>query len=449
MTAQNIIVTAVNDSIVEGSHSCVITHAVTSGDPNYSGATVASVSGTVTDNDTTGVNVAPTAIHITEGGATATFTVTLASQPTSAVTVTPTGDADCSVSAALVFTSGNWMTAQNIIVTAVDDSLAEGTHGCTVTNTATSGDPNYSGATIASVSGTVTDNDTAGVNVAPTTIHITEGGATATFAVSLTSQPTSAVTLTPTGDADCSVSSGLVFTSGNWMTAQNIIVTAIDDVIAEGAHVCTVTNAATSSDGNYNGISVARVDGMITDDDAFPVELLDNGGFELHTINNKIPDGWTVKYATTDKVLCKLGKPYAGLCAFAFSGGVGEKTQLSQMVDLSAVTVGAGDTLTLSAFLKGNNTTAKTQLYLIVTYSGNPTPVRYKIIVGRNATYTLVSLPVMDITATVEKIKVMFKHKSAVGKVLIDDVSLMHASAGGRRVDVLTPPQMEKFRSGN
>ena len=51
----------------------------------------------------------------------------------------------------------------------------------------------------------------------------------------------------------------MVFTPGNWNMAQSVAVTAVDDAVAEGAHVETITHAAASSDGNYNGISVASV----------------------------------------------------------------------------------------------------------------------------------------------------------------------------------------------
>ena len=105
--------------------------------------------------------------------------------------------------------------------------------------------------------------------------------------------------------------------------------------------------------------------------------------------------------------------------------------------------------MTVSAFFKGNDITEKTKMHLIVTYRGNPTPVRSKITVRRNATYTLVSLPAMLLTGQVEKIKVLFKHKSTAGKVLIDDVSLIHTIPGGRVSDVLPPSEVDGFRGGN
>ena len=60
----------------------------------------------------------------------------------------------------------------------------------------------------------------------------------------------------------------LVFTPGNWNTAQSVVVSAVDDALAEGAHVETITHAAASSDGNYNGIGVASVTVNVTDNDS-------------------------------------------------------------------------------------------------------------------------------------------------------------------------------------
>ena len=118
-------------------------------------------------------------------------------------------------------------------------------------------------------------------------------------------------------------------------------------------------------------------------------------------------------------------------------------------MDLTGVTIVSGDTLTLSAYFKGNATTAKTQVVLRVTLAGNSTPVISKITVKRNAAYTLISLPTLQITGVVEQVRITFKHKSEAGKVWIDDVSLVHAPAGGRNTGVLLPSRTDGFRGGN
>jgi len=103
---------------------------------------------------------------------------------------------------------------------------------------------------------------------------VTEGGATDTYTVVLQSQPTADVTVTATPDAQVSVSpTTLTFTSANWSVAQTVTVTAVDDVLVEGAHTGTISHSAASADPNYNGIPVANVTATITDNDTMSVDL--------------------------------------------------------------------------------------------------------------------------------------------------------------------------------
>ncbi|MDH4232222.1 MAG: S8 family serine peptidase, partial [Nitrospirota bacterium] len=145
-----------------------------------------------------GVVVNPTTVAVTEGGATATYSVVLTSQPSAAVTIAVTAEAGKVTvnKSSLSFTTTNWNVAQAVTVTAVDDTVAEGPHTGTVTHSASGG--GYSGVAISSVTANITDNDTAGVVVNPTTVAVTEGGATATYSVVLTSQPSAAVTIAVT-----------------------------------------------------------------------------------------------------------------------------------------------------------------------------------------------------------------------------------------------------------
>jgi len=103
---------------------------------------------------------------------------------------------------------------------------------------------------------TITDDDTAGVTVTPTTVSATEGGPTGSYDVVLTSQPTADVTVTvASSDGQTTPSpTPLTFTTSSWATPQTVTVTAFDDAAVEGAHVGTITHTATSTDSNYNGI---------------------------------------------------------------------------------------------------------------------------------------------------------------------------------------------------
>jgi len=63
----------------------------------------------------------------------------------------------------------------------------------------------------------IADDDAAGVTVAGSPVAITEGGATGSFTVVLTAQPTADVTISLSPDAQCTLSdTGLTFTQANW-----------------------------------------------------------------------------------------------------------------------------------------------------------------------------------------------------------------------------------------
>src|SRR5256712_2533705 len=146
------------------------------------------------DDVSAGITVNPTSgLAWSEGVGTATFTVALTSQPTANVTI-GLSSSDLTegtvAPASVTFTPANWNTAQTVTVTGVNDFVADGNVAYTiVTAAAASTDPGYSGRDAADVGVTNTDDDTAGITVAPTSgLTTTEGAGTATFTVALTSQ---------------------------------------------------------------------------------------------------------------------------------------------------------------------------------------------------------------------------------------------------------------------
>ena len=316
-TAQTVTVTAVNDSVVEGAHTGTITHAVTSADANYNGLSVGGVTAQITDNDTVGVRITQSggSTTVTEGGATDSYTVALATQPTANVTVTITSGSQVSVDkTSLVFTTANWNTAQTVTVTAVNDSIVEGAHTGTITHAVTSADANYNGLSVGSVTAQITDNDTVGVQITQSggSTTVTEGGATDSYTVVLSTQPTANVTVTITSGGQVSVDkTSLVFTTANWNTAQTVTVTAVNDSVVEGAHTGTITHAVTSADANYNGLSVGSVTAQITDNDTVGVQITQSGGSTTVT-EGGATDSYTVVLST---------QPTANVTVTITSGG--------------------------------------------------------------------------------------------------------------------------------
>ena len=219
-----------------------------------------------------GFDINPTAVTVTEGSASiASFEVTLTTQPTVDVTVnvrlrpspvllvTPT---------TLTFTPGNWDTAQTVNVNAssfqdADTIALELQVGLTAVST----DGDYDTKT-ASISVTVTDDDTADLIVSQTSVTVDENG-TATFDVSLATQPTGSVTVSVTSADPAAVTAdpdSLTFTTTDWDAAQTV--TGTDDADTSN-DTATITLTSMSADSDYDSLT-APVTVAVTDDDAPP-----------------------------------------------------------------------------------------------------------------------------------------------------------------------------------
>ena len=218
--------------------------------------------------------------EIGEGAGSFTFTVTLTPSSLQTVTVdyatsdgTATHGSDyTSASGTLTFSPGD--TTKTVSVTIADDDIDEDdeTFTLTLTNAVNATIPN----TLESGSATIRDDDTAGVTVsAPGTgLDINEGDDD-TYTVVLDSQPTHIVTITVNDPSNTDVTAepaSLTFTSTNWDTAQTVTVSASHDS-GHDDESATVTHTTASSDGNYDGISVADVLVNVTDDDDVPVTV--------------------------------------------------------------------------------------------------------------------------------------------------------------------------------
>jgi hypothetical protein len=228
---------------------------------------------TITDNDMAGVAIAPTALAVSEGGSAESYSVVLLSQPTAEVEVLISADSQLSTDATtLTFTNTDWNTPQTVSVLAVDDDQAEGSHSAIINHQVSSADPAYNAFPAASVSVSITDNDGVGVIIAPLALSIAEGGPSAGYSVALSSQPLTPVTITVATDDQLSASSTvLVFNAANWASALPVSVSAVDDAIAEGEHVSTITHAISTSDPDYAALPVADVTVTIADNDSAAV----------------------------------------------------------------------------------------------------------------------------------------------------------------------------------
>ena len=323
----------------------------------------------VDDDDYPGVTVSETALTVGEQDATGgSYWVVLDTEPSADVTVTVGGfsGTDVTVSpTSVVFTGLDWETARTVTVTAGDDlDVTDDT--VALTHSAMSSDSDYGAVSIAGVTVTVADNDTArvsgvsvasgdaqlvvgwtavgnatgyrvqwksggqsfnttdreaavgsgpptsytipglangteysvrviatrtgandgaasaevngipaaaGVTVSETALTVGEG-ASATYTVKLTSEPTSDVVIdvAVSGDSDVSVlPASLRFTDMNWATEQTVTVSAAGDA-DKTDDAATVTHTVNNglSDDAYDGLSIRSVTVTVDDNTNSP-----------------------------------------------------------------------------------------------------------------------------------------------------------------------------------
>jgi urease beta subunit len=188
------------------------------------------VTATEVDNDTLQFVTSTDTVNVSEG-ATASFQVRLSAQPSADLNVTVarfSGDTDITVQTggSLTFTSANWNVNQAVTLAAAEDvDIANGT--ATIRLSA-SGVPNKD------LTATEVDNDTLTFVTSTDTVNVSEG-ATASFQVRLSAQPSADVSVTVArvaGDTDITVQTGgsLTFTSANWNVNQAVTLAAAEDV---------------------------------------------------------------------------------------------------------------------------------------------------------------------------------------------------------------------------
>ncbi len=195
----------------------------------------------------------PPTLTIDEGD-TATYTVSLVTRPNAPVAITVSGQADTDLTLSddtLNFTTQNWNQPQTVTVTAGSDDDAQSDDPIALLHTATGGD--YATVT-GEVTVTITEDDTAGITVQPTTLAVDEDG-TNNYTVVLTSAPADEVIITVDSGTVATVNNDmLTFTQSNWNQAQTVTVTGMDDNVhnAGDARSGTITHAISQGDsGDY------------------------------------------------------------------------------------------------------------------------------------------------------------------------------------------------------
>ncbi len=117
--------------------------------------------------------------------------------------------------------------------------------------------------------GIIKNDDAApAITIAPTSISLNEGNS-ANVKFTLSTVPTDSVMINLVPGGKCSADSTTVtLNSTNYATGVTVKVASTENTVVEGDYTCIITtDAATSSDGRYNGINPADITLNIIDDD--------------------------------------------------------------------------------------------------------------------------------------------------------------------------------------
>ena len=239
-----------------------------------------------------GVGLSPKELVVAEG-ATVSYMVRLATEPSADVTVTVSGQAGTDVSLSgltnnrLTFTTGNWDTSQTVTVTAAQDTDAADEE-VTLTHTTTSTDADYAGLALG-MPVTVDDDDTPGLVVSRTVLVGNSG---------------------QSGDESVSYSSdhGQAFTTGN---------------SSNGYAVGSVTIISEDLDGDAIELQICEVDGD-GDPTAVCTGLTPPDSFARGSLVFTVPDGSPLTLAPGTTYMVVFKAPDTGEVQVAATSSDGE-----------------------------------------------------------------------------------------------------------------------------
>ena len=306
-TAQNVTLIGEDDRLADGDQLFSIIFTITSDDTTgYADITLAPLLFINRDNEGDPMFTVTGAenLETSEAGGTATFQMSLATQPTAAVTVTLSSSdtTEGAVSSPLTFTPSDWGTAQSVTVTGVDDRQADGDQPYQVTFSVSSSDENYNRIVVIPLLFINKDDEESSSLLVTDAedLETSEAGGTDSFQMRLSTEPTAAVTVTPSSEdtSEGAVSGPLTFTPSNWDTAQSVTVTGVDDAELDGDPTYQITFSVSSSDENYNDFQVPPVSVTNRDNDPGLVLTMAQNRETLETSEAGGTDSFQMRLAT-------------------------------------------------------------------------------------------------------------------------------------------------------
>jgi hypothetical protein len=161
------------------------------------------------------------------------------------------------------------------------------------------------------------------------------------------------------------------------------------------------------------------------------IELLTNSSFEIDFNADNLPDAWSVKNLSSDKLKCDKPEKnkffaHTGGCAFMLRPGTPEMTKLVQKPDVSPINEASLGRLLLSAYTQAPVAPGM-RIKVVVAYI-DPTLAKDKFTFEVPASTSYIQLLQNVITLVepdVAKVKIVISNEITQGKVFVDDVSLL------------------------
>ncbi len=324
-------------------------------------------SGTITDDDTRGVSVTPTALTVAEADNTGTaderedqetYKVVLTSEPTGAVTVNlKSGDESVARidTASLTFDADDWNTERTVTVTGQADVIDNtgDERATTIAHTVSAAGTDYADETAEGVAVTVTDDDAApsGITLTANPDSVTENGGAKTITV--TAAVNGATRYAQARTVSVSVGGGTAISGTDYTAVESFDITIgvgeddasntftltpDNDVLAEGNETIGVT-------GTLSGITITPDEITITDDDDAPSGItlsVDTNGAEDGTPSTVGEDAGATVVTVTATVNGTTRYVAAKTVAVNVADGTAESTADYAAVNNFNITIAAG-----------------------------------------------------------------------------------------------------------
>ena len=313
---------------------------------------VTTATGTILDDDTRAVAVEPSELYVTEGD-TASYEVTLRSEPTAPVTVTVTAGTETGALTVdpdrLTFTADNWSDAQEVTLTAAQDNDALADAPVELAHMASGG--GYDGVAAPAVTVTIVEDEVP--TLAMAAAHASEQARRIVFEVTLSQASDEAVTVdyATTGSIDDTATAGKDYTPTSGMlrfparstAAQPVAVTVNDDALNEDTELFTVTLRNAANAQLAGGAETLTARGLIEDEDPLPELRIGDGsltegsgdGSMRFVVRLDAASGRTVtvRYATAN-VTATAGRDYTRVSGtLTFGAGTTVRTVTVPITD--------------------------------------------------------------------------------------------------------------------